>query len=121
MWTCCCTFQAQKAAQALLETDAGSADGQQSILGQLSKAMFDLSLGSMWRVHRMCAAAQGLSSWALELLLEQAEQVCCSPHMRHCIPIMPHGRTALLHRAKRSLLFSGHASAQGRMANARVA
>lgn len=47
----------------------------EGVVDLLSKAVYDLGLAGMWRVHRMCKTPQGLASWALELLEEQASQV----------------------------------------------
>ncbi|KAK9804076.1 hypothetical protein WJX73_003050 [Symbiochloris irregularis] len=71
--------EAQRATQAFLDSEGADAsmDGHgqpEGIVEQLSRAVYDLGLAGMWRVHRMCASPQGLASWALELLEEQASQ-----------------------------------------------
>lgn len=94
--------QAQRAAQRLLDTEAAAAadalgstssngvHSEHGLLEILSREVYDLSLVGMWRVHRMCKAPQGLSSWGLDLLLDQVSQA------RHDMPGSTYASTGMM-------------------------
>lgn len=73
-------LQARNAAQAVLPLEEGL--GQtgdwgvcQTLMEELSDALYELALTNLRRVASMCVAPSGLACWALELLEEQACQV----------------------------------------------
>ena len=98
----------------LRETAPRRGRGLQRLLHS-ARAAFALALMGMGRVHQLCTAPHGLSTWALELLHEQASQVplstitcclvvvqacmmragvpsslCCMPKALGCYPLLQH-------------------------------
>lgn len=77
-------MQAQNAAQAVLQleespTRTGDWSVCQTLMEELSEALYELALTNLRRVASMCVGPSGLACWALELLEEQACQVSIPP------------------------------------------
>ena len=72
-------MQARNAAKSILPLEEGMSQGAdwgvcQTLLEDLSEALYELALTNLRRVGSMCVAPSGLACWALELLEEQACQ-----------------------------------------------